>query len=215
MEIRDELFGDHPLEYWGSHNIEAEPWSLFATARSQVAAGQLGDAVQTLQSVITLPNLESRHYLQAWHCLRNLGVIPSADIATEILGVVVEVGLEAGVDLVAAYADGAARYFNAQGGGIIWEAQNSKNHPVIAQDIHVLLQIAAAVIQYIGPLEGPRPHPPTNGYARINLLTPIGLHCGEGPYDVLAADELGRPLISSAFKLMTDLIELSRSQHQP
>lgn len=68
-----------------------------------------------------MPDLESRHYLEAWHCLRSLGEIPTDQESTRLLGVVVEVGMAKGVDLVAGYSDHHARYYNHSGAGVVWE----------------------------------------------------------------------------------------------
>ena len=62
----------------------------------------------------------------------------------------------------------------------------------------------------IGPSKEVRPPAPANGSARISLLTPGGLHFGEGPLDTLAKDKLGGPVIASAFRLMQRLIQVSK-----
>jgi hypothetical protein len=36
-----------------------------------------------------MPDIESRHVLQAWHFLREFGVNPSDDVAPHVLGAVV------------------------------------------------------------------------------------------------------------------------------
>jgi hypothetical protein len=41
------------------------------------------------------------------------------------------------------------------------------------------------------------------------LLTPSGLHFGEGPMDVLARDALGGPLVAAATVLMRGLTSLA------
>ncbi|MBD2464209.1 hypothetical protein H6G89_24710 [Oscillatoria sp. FACHB-1407] len=210
MSIRDTLFGDRPLDIWGTKETDGAPWLWFAEARAHLAAGQPDLAIQAFYRVVNTPNLESRHYLQAWYFLRDLGVMPPPDLAKQVLGVVVEVDLGDGLDLLAAYADKSARYYNYAGGGVIWDAGNGSTNPAIPEDIQRLLDIAGVVINYIGPWEGDRPGVPPRHYARINLLTPSGLHFGEGPFDVLSADELGGPMLSSATQLMLDLINTTK-----
>ncbi len=73
--------------------------------------------------MLNQPGLESRHYLQAWHFLRAAGIQPPEQWAQFVLGVVVEVGMPGGADLVAAYADGSARFYSHAGGGVVWDAQ--------------------------------------------------------------------------------------------
>jgi len=64
-----------------------------------------------------------------------------------------------------------------------------------------LLRVGSAVAQVIGPWKETRSPAPTIGRARLNLLTPSGLHFVEGPLDTLAKDKLGGPVINSAFRL--------------
>ena len=44
------------------------------------------------------------------------------------------------------------------------------------------------------------------GEVRINFLTPSGLHFGQGPYQNLASDGLGGPVLAAAIRLMQALI---------
>ena len=111
------LFGDVPLSQWaGEANAnEEEPWLSFGRARECSATGRPGQAVEALQQIVAMPDLESRHYLQAWCFLREAGVLPGGDVAKDVLGVVVEVSLRKGLDTLAAYADGTGRYINCGG----------------------------------------------------------------------------------------------------
>jgi hypothetical protein len=110
--IRDTLFGDWSIDGWGATEGSAEPWGSFAAARTAISASDAHSAAAALRRIIAMPGLESRHYLQAWHFLRQLGVQPPTDQAKNALGVVLEIALPQGLDLLAAYADGSARYYN-------------------------------------------------------------------------------------------------------
>ncbi len=46
---------------------------------------------------------------------------------------------------------------------------------------------------------------------RLNMLTPSGLHFGEGPFQVLAGDPMGGPIVAAALALMQRLIALSEA----
>lgn len=120
-------------------------------------------------------------------------------------GVVVEVTLQNGLDLLAAYADGTARYFNWSGAGVVWERPDNS----LDQSIKTLLELGQHVVNEIGPWEGERPPAPSEGYVRINLLVPSGLHFGYGLFEQLEADSLGGPLIAAATRLMQALIAKS------
>jgi len=204
-EIRDTLFGDLPLAQWPLESAEwanQEPWSLFARARNEIVAGNQSAAIQILQHIAVTPKLESRHYLQAWHFLREMGVTPEGTLEKQILGVIVEAGLPGGLDIVAAYADCSARYFNFSGAAVIWEQPDNS----LDELIRSMLQNGAHIAEQIGPWEDARPPAPTQGQLRINMLTPSGLHFGQGEMQALIAEPLARPTFDSALQLMQALI---------
>jgi len=208
-QIRDTLFGDAPLADWitvAAATLASEPWSSFLRAKEYMDSGDSPRAVEVLKNVTEMSDLESRQYLQAWQFLRDLGAHPPSPDAKTILGVVVEVGMPKGVDLVAAYADYRARYYNYSSAAVIWELPNAS----LNQRIDNLLQTGAIAVQAIGPWKDTRPAAPTNGIARINLLTPSGLHFGEGPMDALAKDSLGGPVINAALQLMLGLMQATK-----
>jgi len=203
LAARDLLFGDLPFAQWPQQSSSQEaPWRYFVEARNCLKAGDKGEAIRILQGIQATVGLESRHYLQAWHFLRELGVQPAAELAKRLYGVVVEVGLDEGVDIVVAYADHTARYFNYTGASIIWENADAS----LDQTLDSLLQAGRVVVAQIGPWENARPPAPENGQVRINLLTPSGLHFGQGPFEVLAKDPMGGPVIGFATRLMQELI---------
>lgn len=206
--IRDVLFGDVPFSQWPNEsatNIDGEPWLSFIRARDQLNSGDKENSKQTLRRILDLPDLESRHYLQAWHFLRDLGESPSDGDAKRLYGVVVEVTLDEGLDIVAAYADHTARYFNYSGAAIVWERPDES----LDQDIDSLMDAGRVVAGKIGPWEGARPTAPPTGQVRISMLVPSGLHFGQGPLDALSRDPLGGPVIAAAMQLMQSLIAKS------
>jgi hypothetical protein len=205
-EIRDMLFGDVPLEEWGHGERDLMPWAHFAEAADRLTRSDREGAIANLRTVLEMPDLESRHYLQAWHHLRELGVPCDRD-NERLFGVVVEVGLDDGPALLAAYADRSARFFNSNGTGIIWERPDGTLDGPIGE----LLNAASAVIPHIGPSDGPRPAAPAYGDARISMLTPGGLYFGQAPVELLAGDEMGGPSFQAAVALMQALIEFNAS----
>lgn len=213
MDIRNLLFGDLPSDSWPDSRVSlqppAEPWTSFVSAREFLRAGDVANAKQSLQQILAMADLESRHYLQAWHFLRALGEQPTTSEARHLYGVVVEVALEEGVDLVAAYADHSARYYNYSGAAIIWDRPNASLDEVIDK----MLSAGQVVIEQIGPWEAERPPAPTPGLARINLLAPAGLHFGEASYEALSGDPMGGPVLKAAFALMQGLINSTEVEH--
>lgn len=138
--IRETLFGDMPLDAWpnGGETTDAMPWGAFVSARVRLQSGSQPDAVAWWRHILEQPGLEPRQYLQAWHFLRQHGEQPAPDVAKQILGVVVEVAIPKGLDLLAAYPDHSARYYNFSGAGIVWE------HPDASLDAQIDQLFAAA-----------------------------------------------------------------------
>ncbi|UYZ62547.1 hypothetical protein [Hymenobacter weizhouensis] len=122
-----------------------------------------------------------------------------------MLGVVVEVALPGGLDVVAAYADGSARYLNHSGKVIVWERPDRTLDRLVGE----LLAAGKAVTDAIGTWEGQRPSKPLGDTARINFLTPSGLHFGEAPMGLLWGDALAQPVLAAAQDLMVALMEKS------
>jgi hypothetical protein len=170
--IRDTLFGDMPLDQWppDAEAPDDVPWGAFVSARQHLAAGNQSDAIAWWRHILDQPGLEPRHHLQAWHFLRQHGGQPSSDVAKQVLGVVVEVAMPEGLDLLAAYPDHSARYYNYSGAGVVWE------HPDTSLDsgIDQLLAASKQVVAKIGPWGQARPAPPPPGHMRMPFLTPRG-----------------------------------------
>ena len=207
--IRETLFGDLALDQWpqvGSAS-EAFPWSAFVAARAQIASGDGPAAVANWREVLEHPGLEPRHYLQAWHFLRQHGQLPPTGEAKQVLGVVVEVAMKQGLDLLAAYADHSARYYNYSGAGVVWD------HPDTSLDapIEQLLEASRVVVDLIGPWEQARPAPPPRGQARMAFLTPSGLHFGQGEMGALGQDPLGGRVLQLATVLMQALVAKTKA----
>jgi len=208
-EIRDTLFGDLPLERLVRSRPEvqlAEPWESFRSTKTLIDSGDHEAAKQILHKILETPKLESRVCLQAWHILRELGEEPPEGERKDVLGVVVEVGMRQGLDLLAGYSDYGARYFDFSGAGILWDHPDDS----LNDSINDLLAKGTDVVQAIGPWKHIRPPGPNRGQARINLLTRSGLHLGQGPKEALTQDPMGGAILSSAFRLMGRLIDLKK-----
>lgn len=202
--LRDTLFGDLPLDQWPGHGspVDAFPWSAFASARFHLAEGRKDKAIAAWQQILAHPGLEARHYLQAWHFLREQGQQAPPALAKEVLGVVIEVAMPQGLDLLAAYPDHSARYYNFSGTGVVWEHPDDSLNGEIDQ----LLEVAREVVARIGPWDGARPAAPEGDVVRLGFLTPSGLHFGQGPMGVLGRDPMGGKVIHFATVLMQALI---------
>ena len=202
--IRETLFGDMPLEQWPREDSVSNdfPWSEFVSARSHLAAGNQNAAIDCWRKITQQPDLEPRQHLQAWHFLRLHGQQPPPEQAKQVLGVVIEVAMPAGLDLLAAYPDHSSRYYNYSGAGVVWE------HPDTSLDsaIDQLLEASKQIVDKIGPWENARQAPPIRDQARLNFLTPSGLHFGQAPMSALSRDPMAGRVLNLATILMKALI---------
>jgi hypothetical protein len=160
--------------------------------------------LDALRAMAADASLETRRHLAAWHALRAQGIEPDDGERRVVRGVVCEVGLDHGTDVLAAYADRSARYFNASGGGVFWDQRRDD----IDGMIDAYLEAGQAVADATGPLEEPLFPVATAGTMTILLLTFGGIHLGTGPVDVLMGDPLGSAVTSAALPLMQALVEV-------
>lgn len=198
--LRPTLFGDVPLDSWGS-NGTGEPWESFARANGCLQTGDQAGARAALSAILLQRELESRQYLQAWHALRELGDTPPQDHAKHVYGVVVDVPVPKGLDTVVAYEDRSARYLNFSGAAVVWEHPDAS----LISQVEALLAAGRSLVQKIGPWEGSRPPLPP-GHARISILTPSGIHFGQASFELLSGDPFAAPVIGAAAGLMQALI---------
>lgn len=209
LTIRDTLFGDMPMSAWPQgEDVTDEPWLSFIKARDLLNKKDKSSAITALQQITEMLGLEPRHTLQAWHFLRQLGINPPAEKAKVVYGVIVEVGMQNGADIVAAYNDCTARYINYTGAGVIWEHPNDS----LDSKIKALLDAGQAVANRIGPWEQERPGPPENHNVRLSMLTPSGLHFGYGGFQTLSNEPMGKAIIDPATALMLSLTELGKKK---
>jgi hypothetical protein len=198
------LFGDQSLDQVIAAEPETAVSPLFEKAKVYLERGDKREAIKALEELAQTRDIESRYRLQAWHFLRESGGRPPSHLEREVVGVVVEVGMDSGHDLLAVYADKTAHYYNYSGAGVVWERPDSS----LDKPIEAVLKTAKSIVQGIGPWEGARRPPPPPGHVRLNILTPSGLYFGEGPFDDLDRDPHARPLIHAALDLMRRLTSL-------
>jgi len=175
-----------------------EPWASLILAESRIRSGQ--PAQRPLLTIAEDAWKESRPRLWAWTALRKLGEKPSAVHAGEVLGVVVEVPVDGKLDVLAAYADGSARYLGTAN-QLIAKETGGKVDPLVAAVIgesYPLLSTPPAARD----LEAP---PPPPDQVRFTALSPNGLHSVLVPWsDVEEGGKLNR-LFDAAIALLQDL----------
>lgn len=171
--------------------------ALADAAEARHAAGALASLAGVAPA-----DRETRLHLQAWALARLAGASPGDD-GRDVLGVVVDMGLAEGLDTLAAYADGSARYLNHSGSAVVWEVPDM----AVGQHVRALLDSAAPVVAVGGPLEGPRFGPPPPGQTMISVLTRGGIYIGAGPIDAISSDPRGGPVLAAASALLALLVQ--------
>jgi hypothetical protein len=122
--IRQGLFACQPMDVLLQRlklDGSPGPFQTFADAVELAKTGKKEDAKSRLQSILGVPNLETRIQLWVWSALRELGEQPDAKFSKEVLGVVIEVPMGGAYDTLAGYRDGSARYLNFSGKAIFWD----------------------------------------------------------------------------------------------
>ena len=182
------LFCDQPALFGGTEQPPYQyPFDILLSAKP---------GEQDLIRIVNDPAAEPRTKLLAFHLLRTSGKQPAQKI---LLGVVVEVGLEAGLDVLASYSNGTARYINQAEKLIIWENTEDERVSELTQR---LFEQSQQIVSQIGPWDKPRrPHPPRNNL-RISFLVSDGLYFGEGGMNALFSDPMAAPALHTATELM-------------
>ena len=174
LPVRETLFGDLSSDRWPEGAADSFPWSAFVAARGGLKRGRTAAAIGYWREVLARPGLESRHYLQAWHLLRQHGQHPSPEAAKQVLGIVVEMAMPQGLDILAAYADRSARYYNYSGAGVVWERPDDSLDALV----DLLLAVGALVAARIGPWIGPARRPRRPGRSGCHSSPPAGCTSG-------------------------------------
>lgn len=124
----------------------------------------------------------------------------------ELLAVIVEVGLDGGLDVLASFSNGTARYISQTGKILIWESTADVKANELTGDLFTKSQ---NIINQIGPWDKPRKPNPPGGNTRITFLVSDGLYFGEATTQALFSDQLAGPALASATQLMQYLTEIS------
>jgi hypothetical protein len=124
----------------------------------------------------------------------------------DLFGVIVEIGLDEGLDVLASFSNGTARYINHSGKVLIWETTEDVKANELKDELFVY---SRKVVQQIGPWDQRRKPHPRKGNVRISFLVADGLYFGEGPIDALFRDPLAGPVLNAATALMVYLTDMN------
>ena len=173
-----------------------------ATKSSTMWATLLADKPDfaALEKIATNPEEESRGRVLAYNRLRAGG---HAAPSKQLLGVIVEVPLQQGLDTLAAYPDGRVRYLNQSGKVAIFDG----GPPEVETLAKELVSVSQGLVNAIGPWDKERLPPPRSGNVRITFLVSDGLYFGEGPFQALQRDAMGGPVLAKAAQLLQASVE--------
>lgn len=166
------------------------PWNVFFAEEPPV---------ENLQFITKDNRLESRQRLLAYRMLSGKG---AAIEQKELLGVIIEVAMPEGLDVLAAYKDGRARYINYSGRIVVWEVPTEESNKLIDQ----LFAASEETVNQIGPWNEDRRPFPVEDMVRLNFLVSDGLYFGEAPFSVMQNEPMGAPVIGAATQLMAFLV---------
>lgn len=213
LELRKTLYPsvslDAFLEKVNDPAGSAFPWSNFFKASQALKNNEPAKAIDSLKEIVEQPG-ETRILLQAWHSLAALGVTPPEPLCGKIQGVVIEYLMQNGLDIVAAYKDHSARYYNYSGAGIVWEARDAE----IDQKVDDLMNVGQAIMDAIDAEHRESPDVPLPGVIRVYLLAYNGSSFGQGLYDQFVKDKMGGYAIHAGYNLMTALMNKQKDQQK-
>ena len=154
--------------------------------------------VEALQVLAVDATQEGRVRFLAFSRLREIGKAVHPKI---LLGVIVEVPLEGGLDALAAFSEGGIRYVNQSGKLVVIEGVASFL-PMVKR----LFAVAEPVVAHIGPWDKPRLGPPKQGNVRLTFLVSDGLYFGEGPMSIMQREAMAGPIIQQSIKLLQAVV---------
>jgi hypothetical protein len=189
------IFCDDPAAFSPAAGQAPTDWqrTLFAEPPNAAALRALADDATQ----------EGRVRYIACATLRALGQPVPAKL---LCGVVVEVPLDSGLDVLAAFPEGGVRYLNQTGHSTVFEGVDA-----LGPLVQALFAVSQPVVERIGPWEQARRPPPAAGNVRLNFLASEGLCFGEGGMAVMQRDALAGPVIQRATALLQAVVSMRRT----
>lgn len=185
---------------------QADVWSHLTETAACLRRDDRARALELLLEIAASPNTETRMMLWSWTALRGLGVHPKAEEATQIKGVVIRVPMGKGADVLAAYADGTARYVNHSGKVIVWDLPDAH----IGSIVRTVLERSKDLNTDVPTAASTRPGGDT---VSVTVLTFSGNRFAEVPMRSLRASPINQVLTVGA-ELMSNLIKRTEAMNQ-
>lgn len=193
--VYDQLFSDNAEAFRPVAGKAPAPWqaTLFAADPDPAKVNALARDPQT----------ESRVRALAFNWLHaHEKPVPHG----EVLGVIVEVPLKDGLDVLAAYADGSVSYINQSSKMSLVEPGAA---PDVSRAAQRLVELATPVVAKISPMENGRQPPPKAPSVRITFVVSDGLYFAEGPFEAIQRHPATGPLMGQASNILSKLADMS------
>jgi hypothetical protein len=170
-------------------------YNLLFCDDGRMPIGAMDDSVATLRALADDESQEGRTRMCAYNLLREKGEpVPSR----VLLGTIVEVHMEEGLDVLAAFTDGSIRYINhSEKMGFV-----EGRVPEFEEHAQTLLEISRFIVNQLGPWTEARLPAPPKGEVRVTFLVSDGLYFGQGTYNELWNDQKGRLVLFAAQQLL-------------
>ena len=123
-----------------------------------------------------------------------------------LLGVIVEVPLRQGLDVLAAYADGRVRYINQTGRTAVFEGVP----PDVAEQAKAL--VAIAIPAFIKAKPQKPAFAPGPGQLRFTFLSQDGNRVTEGFFSDIVRDELAKSVLEQGQRLLDLVVKQGTAQ---
>jgi hypothetical protein len=194
------LFCDNPELY--KHNLSkpySYPFDILFSKESTPAE---------MQPIINDTNLDPQVKILAYKKQLAMGYLPTEK---KLLAVIVEVGLNNGLNVFASFYDGTAIFINQRGDFLNWKTTDDIKAKGIAKQ---LFNHSLSVVNQIEAWNKPRRSNPQKGDLKITFLASDGLYFGEGSIGVLFNDSMASPALETAFELEKYIREKSSEQNQ-
>ena len=109
-------------------------------------------------------------------------------------------------DVLAAYEDGSCRYLNHAGKVVVVEGASIEATQAAARS---WLGVGRLLARATGPWQQPELPAVPSGHARVMVLTPSGPHFGQGPEQLLVADNLAKSFVQAAIAPLEVIVKLT------
>lgn len=187
------LFCDDVSDFLAKPGTEPVPW--------QVTLASNPPDIKALEDLAADRSQEGRVRFLAYQKLRQARqAVPEK----QLLGVIIEMPLAGGLDVLAAYSDGGVRYINQSGKIAVVEGSDA-----LTPLVESLFAASQAVVNVIGPWSEARRPPPGPGNVRLSFLVSDGLYFGEGGLKVMQREAMAAPVIQKASELLQAVVAAS------